>query len=132
MFNEVIFDFLRDTGELSTGDCDAYFAGKTTLENVLSKENFEKLQELEDDKFTEVERIVFLQGDEANTAFKVFDEDGYLSAIHYLSGWHYPGEHETTKKLGRGTKDRVYRDGRYVLTDNVGLGYIGLEYIKKV
>ena len=78
----------------------------------------------------EIERIIFLQNEseELDTAFAFLDEEGPEGAIGYLSGWHYPGEHETAEEPGGGTSDHTHEnaDG-YILTWNNRLGYIGLE-----
>jgi hypothetical protein len=75
------------------------------------------------------ERVVFLQGEEADEALAVLDERGEEAALSYLADWHYPGEHETADEPGAGSSDDVYDDGTgYRLTYNRGLGYIGLEW----
>jgi len=81
-----------------------------------------------------IERIIFLQDDSETTkeALKIFDEEGYLKTIEYLSQWHFPGEHETSNELGHGTADRIYKYNGYILSVNLGLNYIGLEYQEEV
>lgn len=75
-----------------------------------------------------IERIVFLQGENADEALKIFEESGTDAAFEYLMQWHYPGEHDTSSEYSAGSSDRTYdRDG-YRLTVNLDLNYIGLEY----
>ena len=76
-----------------------------------------------------IERIIFLQNDEADKALALYSDYGPAEAAIYLQGWHYPGEMETAQHLSHGTSDKVYflGDG-YVLTVNTDLNYIGMEY----
>ncbi len=75
-----------------------------------------------------IERIVFMQGEEAEEPLRILDEQGEEAAIEYLAQWHFPGEHETSETPGAGSDDDVYRaeDG-FRLSWNTRLGYIGLE-----
>jgi len=77
-----------------------------------------------------IERIVFLQGDEADEALKLYQDKGCEAALQYLSEWHYPGEHETSDKYSAGSSDTTYEIAGYRLTVNTALNYIGLEYRK--
>lgn len=77
------------------------------------------------------ERIIFLQGDEATKALKLLDKRGTKAAFEHLKQWHYPGEHDTSDKLGHGSRDTVIRDANYILTVNWSMGYIGLEFDTK-
>ncbi len=77
-----------------------------------------------------VERIVFMQGSNAIEALEILDNEGRESAMTYLRQWHFPGEHDTSLELSAGSSDRVIRTSdNYVMTYNLGLGYIGLEYV---
>lgn len=75
-----------------------------------------------------VERIIFLQGEEANEALDIYREQGLDAVFEYLSQWHYPGEHETANEFSAGLSDRVFNQDEYRLTVNANLNYIGLEY----
>lgn len=75
------------------------------------------------------QRIVFMQGDEADEPLRILDEQGEESAIEYLSQWDY-GEGEVFDDPSSGTDDDVYETGDgYRLSYNTRLGYIGLESI---
>jgi hypothetical protein len=76
-----------------------------------------------------IERIIFLQGDQANEALDLYENKGPEGALQYLDQWYYPGEHETSDKPSAGSTDRVYEISDYLLTVNTSLGYIGLEYV---
>jgi len=75
------------------------------------------------------ERVVFLERSEADEAFKILDDKGEDAVIEYLSQMHNPGEHGYEDDPGFGRADNVYRgnDG-YILSYNIGLGYIALAY----
>lgn len=76
------------------------------------------------------ENVVFLDNDEAAEALEILDIHGEDAAILHLSLWHYPGEHETRDETRAGSSDRVYTDKNgYRLIYNLGLGYIGLEWV---
>jgi hypothetical protein len=77
-----------------------------------------------------IERIVFMQGHEADEALDIYNNEGTSGLLTYLLQWHYPGErYETSEELGAGTSDRVVQVGNYVLTINSRIGYCGLEHI---
>lgn len=78
-----------------------------------------------------VEKIIFLQGDDALEALEIYNNHGCEGALQYLDQWYYPNEHETSDKLSAGSSDTVYEISDYVLTVNTNLGYIGLEFIKQ-
>ena len=73
------------------------------------------------------QRIVFMQGEDAQEALDILDNDGTDAAIEYLAQWDMePGEIEDESAAG--TDDDVYQsDDGYILTYNTRLGYIGLE-----
>lgn len=77
-----------------------------------------------------VERIVFMQGSNALEALEILDNKGRESAMTYLQQWHHPGDHDTSSELSAGSSDRTIRTSdNYVMTYNLRLGYIGLEYV---
>jgi hypothetical protein len=79
-----------------------------------------------------VERIVFLQGEEARPVLELLDEQGQGAAVEHLQQWFNPGEHEVSHCLAAGTHDRTFHDGKgFTLTWNDGLEYIGLEFAHK-
>lgn len=75
-----------------------------------------------------IENIIFLQGQEAIPVLELLDNEGYQAAVKHLQQWHFPGEHEVREEPSAGTDDNVFLSGRYRLTYNSNLGYIGLEY----
>ena len=83
-----------------------------------------------------IERIVFLQGDEADEALKFYNEVSDEATFEFLRQWHYPGEHETHNEPSAGRVDDVHMfpladgSGTYVMNVNTNLGYIGLEFHK--
>lgn len=79
-----------------------------------------------------IERVVFLQGEEANEALEIYEEKGIDAAFDHLKQWHYPGEHETSSEPGHGTSDSVFKLGQYTMAINSPLSYIGLEFNSEV
>jgi hypothetical protein len=87
--------------------------------------------------------IVFLQGDDGReVADKLFRVEGVCAhgitaesareAVEYLSQWDYGDDDgELRAELPAGSNDAViFADGgQYVLTANLGLGYVGLSRI---
>jgi len=77
------------------------------------------------------ERIVFMDigSEEAADVLDIIHNDGEETAIEYLAQWHYPGEHETSSMVARGSDDDWFStDDGYILSWNDRLGYVGLEY----
>lgn len=87
------------------------------------------------------ENIVFMQGDDADEPLRLlYDKhddsvvwgwpDKKTEAIAYLAQWDNgdPGEVRDTSSAG--SSDYQHTEGEYLLTWNLGLGYIGLERIK--
>lgn len=76
-----------------------------------------------------IERVVFMQGNEADEALNIYHEEGVSALLNHLIQWHYPGEHEISNELSAGASDRIIQVGNYVLTINSRIGYCGLEHI---
>lgn len=74
------------------------------------------------------EEIVYLQGDKADEALDILSVEGDDAAMEFLKQWHYPGEHQVSNTKSAGTTDKTYEKDGYILTYNMPLGYIGLEY----
>lgn len=77
------------------------------------------------------QRIVFMQGEEADEALAILDEHGEDAAVEHLSQWDYgDGGGEIMDEPASGDSDDVHEteDG-YRLSYNTRLGYIGLESI---
>lgn len=74
------------------------------------------------------EDVVFLQGEEADEALAILDEEGEEAALEYLKQWHYPGEHDARASVGTGSSDDTYEDDGYTMSWNKRIGYIGLMY----
>lgn len=77
---------------------------------------------------TQYERIVFMQGDDAEEALRLLDEEGEEACLTYLRQWHFPGEHDTSDTRSAGRLDDTYEADGYILTYNSALNYVGLEY----
>jgi hypothetical protein len=71
--------------------------------------------------------IVFLQDSEATVVLDLLDSDGEQAAMDYLKQFDM-GEYDGDEldKPSHGRADHVYRDGRYIMSYNTSLGYIGL------
>jgi hypothetical protein len=74
------------------------------------------------------QQVVFLQGHEADEPLRILDEDGVEATVRYLSQWDM-GEGEVSDHSKQGQLDSEEVFGRYLLSYNRGLGYIGLESI---
>jgi hypothetical protein len=74
------------------------------------------------------EDIVFAQGEDAIEPLEILAEKGRDAAIDFLAQWHDLGKHMTREEPAAGTSDTVYEKDSYILTYNLRLGYIGLEY----
>ena len=74
------------------------------------------------------ERVVFMQGEEANEPMDILNNEGKDAAMKHLKQWHYPGEGEGSNETGIGTQDRTYEKDGYTMFWNPYLPYIGLVY----
>lgn len=77
------------------------------------------------------QRIVFLQGEEADEALAILDNDGTEAAIDYLAQWDYGDAGETFDEPANGSDDDVFEDEHYRMSWNSRIGYIGLEGIEQ-
>jgi len=103
---------------------DAYYA--TANKQERDPETFKMKESTDKERY---ERVVFLQGDEAEEPLSILDEKGPEAAINYLKQWHNYGEHEGSNELSNGSSDNIFKqDDGYILIWNTRLGYIGLEY----
>lgn len=75
------------------------------------------------------QRIVFLQGEEADEALAILDNDGTEAAMDYLAQWDYGDAGEEFDEPSSGSDDDVYEDEHHRMSWNSRLGYIGLEGI---
>lgn len=75
------------------------------------------------------QRIIFLQNDEAAEPLRIREEQGTEAAIEYLAQWDFGDSSEEFAEPASGDSDDVVEseNGRYRLTWNDRLGYIGLE-----
>lgn len=83
------------------------------------------------DEVTDQERyedVVFLQGDEAEEALQILNNDGREAALNYLAQWHSPGHSMGRNELPHGTQDKTFEKDGYHMSWNPYLGYIGLVY----
>lgn len=75
-----------------------------------------------------IERIVFMQGSDADEPLRILDESGPEAAIDYLAEWDNGDGGDMADEPSAGSADDVYQsDNGYILSWNTGLGYIGLE-----
>ena len=76
------------------------------------------------------ERIVFMQGEDAEAAMEELDQHGEEAAIEYLAQWDMGDGGDIHDEPASGSSDNVYEseDG-YRLSYNTHLPYIGLERI---
>ena len=85
-----------------------------------------------------VASIIFLHGEEGREiADKLYDVEGVVArgatkesiaaAVEYLTQWDYGEYHDVTEDAQHGTQDDVWELGKYTLTANLGLGYVGLS-----
>lgn len=74
------------------------------------------------------EDIVFMQGEEANEAMDILQNDGPDACVEYLKQWHYPGESQGSNELKHGSSDKTYEKDGYIMSWNPYLPYIGLVY----
>lgn len=75
------------------------------------------------------QRIVFLQGEEADEALAILDNDGTEAAMDYLAQWDCGDAGEEFDEPASGDSDDVYEDDHHRLSWNSRIGYIGLEGI---
>lgn len=92
------------------------------------------------------ESIVFMQGDDADEALRILygkaaDDESVVwsgpfaetiaATFEHLGQWDYgePGEMHTESEAGSSDRQVTSDDGQYLMTWNLGLGYIGLERI---
>jgi hypothetical protein len=80
---------------------------------------------------TTYQRIVFLQGEEADEPLAILDRDGEEAALDYLAQWDYGDAGEEFDEPASGTSDYVFESDHYRLSWNVRLGYIGLEGVRR-
>jgi len=75
------------------------------------------------------QRIVFMQGEEADEPLQILADKGRVAAVDYLAQWDMERGEEFDEPAS-GSDDDIYttRDG-YRLSWNRGLGYIGLEKV---
>lgn len=74
------------------------------------------------------EHVVFLEGYEAEYVFEILDNEGYDTTLGYLTKMHNVGTHDGSSEPSFGTDDETYVVGKYIMSWNRKLGYIGLDY----
>jgi len=74
------------------------------------------------------EDVVFMQGEEADEALEILNNQGEDAAMQYLMQWHSPGQHMGSAELGHGSSDQTYEKDGYIMAWNTPLNYIGLQY----
>ena len=73
------------------------------------------------------ERIVFMQGEDADETLAILDEHGTDAAITHLLQWDNGDGGDFHCDPVAGKQDTVVRRNPYILTYNMALNYIGLE-----
>lgn len=117
--------FMNVAGALTTGQ-----AVGDPIENANKAAAEKALKSLKEAK--EYYSIIFMHDYDDETVKKFLDGDGVDEdeMIEYLSQW--DGGHESETSMNtypyqpHGKNDRTYRKGKYTLSWNVGLGYVGL------
>lgn len=77
--------------------------------------------------------IIFFQDENANEVLTILNEKGEQAAFDFLKQWDYgesPIEENNDKDwMPWGNSDRLYKVGKYVMSYNIPLNYIGLTEI---
>lgn len=74
------------------------------------------------------EDVVYMQGDEAETAMDILNGEGEEATLEYLKQWHNPGQGQGSNELGHGNMDRTFEKDGYIMAWNPHIPYIGLQY----
>jgi len=74
------------------------------------------------------EEVVFMQGQEADQPLSILEKDGVDAALEHLKQWHFLGSHMGSSQSGHGGSDQTYEKDDYIMSWNVPLNYIGLQY----
>lgn len=99
---------------------------ESELKSLVKKVVVRELKESTDmDRY---EDVVFLQGDSADEALEILDNQGEDAAMDYLIQWHEPGNHMGSAELNHGSSDNTYERDGYIMSYNIPLNYIGLQY----
>lgn len=80
-----------------------------------------------------ISEIVFIQGEDAEEALSLLDEDIKL-CLHYLRQWETGEEHTCIVENIGGLSDHIFQErsadgGLYIINVNFGVPYIGLSKI---
>lgn len=75
--------------------------------------------------------VVFLSDSEATEPLRILNEKGENEAINYLLYW-YESQAERRVQPSYGESDTVYIQGCYILSYNLNLNYICLEYVMDI
>lgn len=122
--NQGIEDYIDD-------DTKAQMLAKENSSDSLTNAHGENLKPETLDEITDTERyeqVVYLQGEEANEAMDILNNEGKDAAMEYLKQWHQPGIHMGSNEPGHGTEDKTYEKDGYIMAWNPYLPYIGLVY----
>ena len=99
---------------------------ESELKSLIIKVIVRELKEsIDTDRY---EDVVFLQGEEADEALEILNNQGEDAAMDYLTQWHFPGEHMGSSELNHGSSDNTYERDGYIMSYNIPLNYIGLQY----
>lgn len=74
------------------------------------------------------ENILFFQGEPAEPFLEMIRKDGEEATLEVMKEFHFKGNHETTNELLQGDEDSCWTDDRYIMSYNLRIGYIGLQY----
>jgi len=109
----------KDGEKMSAAD--EKFLKELDLAKTLKKVN----ESTDQDRY---EDVLFLQGEEADEALGILENEGEDAAMNYLMQWHDLGNHMGMDDLGNGSSDQTYERDGYTMAWNTRLGYIGLAY----
>ena len=107
------------------------------VEALLDNEDFDpKDYALQTDPQWVWYNIVFMQGEDADEAFRIMDDQGESAALEHLKQWDYGHENEHTPETEPPSNDydslsQECVGGEYIMSWNRSVGYIGLTRSKK-
>jgi hypothetical protein len=74
--------------------------------------------------------VVFLQDHEPEECWELLHHDGEEALLDYLKEWDYGDGGESYDSPPWGSHDDIYQKGLYVLSYNLGMGYVSLTRIE--
>lgn len=74
------------------------------------------------------ENVFFAQESNAEEWIRILKDYGESALLEILKDFHFPGEHEVSDENYYGKSDYIYSEGNYILSYNLNLPTVGLEY----